>query len=66
MHARIDELEVAALHAQVELAEELDKVRRSFKAELVPYTKEATDIVRAADARSPFGPRPHHSPRGAR
>jgi MerR family transcriptional regulator/heat shock protein HspR len=66
MHARIDELEVAALHAQVELAEELDKVRRSFKAELVPYIKEATDLVRAADARSPFGQRPHQSPRGAR
>ncbi len=56
MHARIEELEVQALHAQVELAEELEKVRRSFKAELVPYgNRNGTDIVRAADAKSPFG-----------
>ena len=36
MHARIEELELAALHAQVDLAEELERVRRSFRAELVP------------------------------
>ncbi len=34
MHARIEELEVKALHAQVRLAEELEEVRRSFRAEL--------------------------------
>src|SRR5271155_4120276 len=34
MHARIEELEVKALHAQVELAERLEEVRRSFRAEL--------------------------------
>jgi MerR family transcriptional regulator/heat shock protein HspR len=56
MHARIEQLEVKALHAQVQLAEELEQVRRSFRAELsVPYRGGA--IVRAADARSPF-PRP--------
>ncbi len=55
MHARIEELEVKALHAQVELAERLEEVRRSFRAELtVPY-RGGTEIVRAADARSPFG-----------
>jgi MerR family transcriptional regulator/heat shock protein HspR len=55
MHARIEELEVQALHAQVELAERLEEVRRSFRAELaVPY-RGGTEIVRAADARSPFG-----------
>jgi MerR family transcriptional regulator/heat shock protein HspR len=54
MHDRIEELEVKALHAQVELAEELERVRRSFRAELVPYQGARTDIVRAADARSPF------------
>ncbi|HEV2998216.1 MAG TPA: helix-turn-helix transcriptional regulator [Solirubrobacteraceae bacterium] len=54
MHARIEELETAALRAQVELAEELERVRRSFRAELVPYRAGA--LVRAADARSPFGP----------
>jgi MerR family transcriptional regulator/heat shock protein HspR len=53
MHARIEQLEVKALHAQVALAEELEHVRRSFRAELsVPYR--GGEIVRAADARSPF------------
>ncbi len=54
MHQRIEELEVKALHAQVELAEELERVRRSFRAELVPFRESRTDLVRAADARSPF------------
>lgn len=55
MHARIEDLEVKALHAQVALAEELEQVRRSFRAELaVPYRGGA--VVRAADARSPFAP----------
>jgi MerR family transcriptional regulator/heat shock protein HspR len=53
MHARIEELETQALHAQVELAERLEEVRRSFRAELVPY-RGGTAIVRAVDARSPF------------
>ncbi len=53
MHARIEELELQALHAQVQLAEEIEQVRRSFRAELaVPYR--GGEIVRAADARSPF------------
>ena len=56
MHARIEELELQALHAQVRLAEELEEVRRSFRAELtVPY-RGGTELVRAADARSPFHP----------
>ena len=56
MHARIEELELQALRAQVELAEELEQVRRSFRAELVPLQgpRPGTDLVRAADARSPF------------
>ena len=54
MHARIEEIELQALHAQVRLAEELEQVRRSFRAELtVPY-RGGLDLVRAADARSPF------------
>jgi MerR family transcriptional regulator, heat shock protein HspR len=53
MNSRIEELEVQALHAEVQLAEELEQVRRSFRAELVPYR--SGQIVRAADARSPFG-----------
>ncbi len=52
MHERIEELEVQALQAQVRLAEELEEVRRSFRAELVPYRSGA--LVRAADARLPF------------
>jgi MerR family transcriptional regulator/heat shock protein HspR len=52
LNARIDELELAALHAEVKLAQEIELVRRSFRAELVPYR--GGEIVRAAEARSPF------------
>jgi MerR family transcriptional regulator, heat shock protein HspR len=55
MHARIEAMELEALQAQVKLAEELERVRRSFRAELtVPY-RGGLGLVRAADARSPFG-----------
>jgi MerR family transcriptional regulator, heat shock protein HspR len=55
MHARIEQLELEALHAQVKLAEELEQVRRSFRAELtVPYR--GGELVRAADVRAGFGP----------
>jgi MerR family transcriptional regulator/heat shock protein HspR len=55
MHARIEEMEVEALQTQVRLAEELEQVRRSFKAELtVPY-RGGRELVRASDARSQFG-----------
>jgi MerR family transcriptional regulator/heat shock protein HspR len=54
MNARIEELELQALRAEVQLAEELERVRRSFRAELVPYRGARAEIVRAADARSPF------------
>jgi MerR family transcriptional regulator/heat shock protein HspR len=61
MHARIEDLEVKALHAQVQLAEELEQVRRSFRAELaVPYR--GGEMVRAADARSPFARPPARPP----
>ncbi len=54
MRARIEDIELEALKAQVRLAEELEQVRRSFRAELaVPY-RGGLDLVRAADARSPF------------
>jgi MerR family transcriptional regulator/heat shock protein HspR len=57
MHVRIEEIELQALQAQVRLAEELERVRRSFRAELaVPY-RGPLGLVRAADARSPF-PKP--------
>ncbi len=52
MHSRIEDLEVQALRAQVELAERLEEVRRSFRAELVPFPNSrppSREIVRAAD-----------------
>src|ERR1700680_1493585 len=52
MHTRIEEMEVEALQAQVRLAEELEALRRSSRAELVPYR--GGGLVRAADAQSPF------------
>jgi hypothetical protein len=58
LHTRIEELETAAVRAQVELAEQLEEVRRGFRAELVPYGNGAgTELVRAADVRSPWGTR---------
>jgi MerR family transcriptional regulator, heat shock protein HspR len=66
MNARIEELELQALRAEVELAEELEKVRRSFRAELVPFPGSrppSTELVRAADARSPFRVSPRRSTR---
>jgi MerR family transcriptional regulator, heat shock protein HspR len=54
MHTRIEQIELDAVRAQVELAEELERVRSSFRAELtVPY-RGGREIVRAADARSPY------------
>jgi MerR family transcriptional regulator/heat shock protein HspR len=59
MHARIEEIELQALQAQVRLAEELEQVRRSFRAELtVPY-RGGRELVRAADVRSPFRFKPN-------
>jgi MerR family transcriptional regulator/heat shock protein HspR len=58
MHERIEQIEQEALQAQARLAEELEQVRRSFRAELtVPY-RGGLELVRAADARSPFGNTP--------
>jgi MerR family transcriptional regulator, heat shock protein HspR len=55
MRTRVAELEEITRAAESRLAEELEQVRRSFRAELtVPYRGGA--LVRAADARSPFGP----------
>jgi MerR family transcriptional regulator, heat shock protein HspR len=59
MHAHIEEIELQALKAQVRLAQELEEVRRSFRAELVPYR--GGQLVRAADARSPFRRPPRRS-----
>jgi len=53
MHRRIETLERDAERAQLELAEELEKVRRSFRAELVRVDR-STALVPARAARSPF------------
>jgi MerR family transcriptional regulator, heat shock protein HspR len=56
MRARIEEIELAALQAQVRLAREIEEVRRSFRAELVVPYRGGTELVRAADALPPLQP----------
>lgn len=54
MNRRIEQLEVEALGAEVKLAQELEALRRSFKAELVPMSgpnRPGTDIVLAREVR---------------
>ncbi len=53
MQARIEEIELEALQAQVRLAEEIEEVRRSFRAELVPY-RGSGELVRVADLMKSF------------
>jgi MerR family transcriptional regulator/heat shock protein HspR len=57
MRARIEEIELEALHAQVRLANELEEVRRSFRAELTVPHRGGAELVRASDVRSLFGGR---------
>lgn len=59
MHDRIEQLEMQAIAAEVRLAEELEAVRRSFKAELVPYST-STELVLASQAR-PYRRRRRHA-----
>jgi MerR family transcriptional regulator/heat shock protein HspR len=54
MHDRMEQLELEALQAQVRMAEELERVRSSFRAELVPSARAKLELVRASEARSPF------------
>ena len=64
MHARIEDLELQALHAQVRLAEELEEVRKSFRAELaVPYR--GGELVRTSDLRPPLPLPAHRRPDGS-
>jgi MerR family transcriptional regulator, heat shock protein HspR len=53
MNARIEKLEARARDAETELAERLEEVRRSFRAELVPFSKPrpGTELARLADVR---------------
>jgi MerR family transcriptional regulator/heat shock protein HspR len=52
MRARVDSLERRANEIRAEMEAELERVRRSFRAELVPY-RQSLDLVRSADTR-PF------------
>jgi MerR family transcriptional regulator/heat shock protein HspR len=55
LQAHIADLQAAATAAERELAARLEEVRREFRAELVPYGGgRGTELVRAADARSPW------------
>ena len=54
MHDRMEKLELEALQAQVRMADELERVRSSFRAELVPQSRAKLELVRVSDVRSPF------------
>ncbi|MHB1809114.1 MAG: heat shock protein transcriptional repressor HspR [Solirubrobacteraceae bacterium] len=56
MNRRIEELEVQALAAEARLADELEAVRRSFRAELVPYRGSGRQVVLASEARAALRP----------
>jgi MerR family transcriptional regulator/heat shock protein HspR len=51
MQSRMDHLRRQAERAQQELREEIERVRRSFKAELVPYQAPGNALIPARDAR---------------
>jgi MerR family transcriptional regulator/heat shock protein HspR len=57
LRARLEEMEERERLAQKRLAEAIEQVRRSFRAELVPYAAAGTAMVRAADVRPPFARR---------
>jgi MerR family transcriptional regulator, heat shock protein HspR len=58
MRARVEELEERERVAEARLADAIEEVRSTFRAELVPYRRRAgTALVRAADARSLFSAR---------
>jgi len=62
MHRRLEELERREREAQERLAAEVERVRASFRAELVPYGGgKGTALIRALDARSPFDQSPRRS-----
>jgi MerR family transcriptional regulator/heat shock protein HspR len=63
MRRRVRSLERAAERLEVAMAEELDRVKRSFKFELVPYEKPGSALVparalRADGVRIPISRRP--------
>jgi MerR family transcriptional regulator/heat shock protein HspR len=56
-HARLEALARQAELARLELIAELEGLRRSMSADIVRYNGASTELVRAADVRSPFGRR---------
>jgi MerR family transcriptional regulator, heat shock protein HspR len=54
-HERLEELARQAELARAQLLTELEQLRRSMSSDIVRYTGVSTALVRAADARSPFG-----------
>ena len=54
LHVRLQELENVALRAEARLAEELELLRRSYRAELT-VTYRGGALVRAADVRAALG-----------
>ena len=54
MRERIEDLERDAERAQVELAQELEKVRRSFRAELVPVIAQQPSARADLERSNPF------------
>ena len=53
MRERMRRLERQAERVQQEMADEIEKVRKSFRAELVPYEAPGSALVRARDAQAP-------------
>jgi MerR family transcriptional regulator/heat shock protein HspR len=53
MRSRLAQLQKQAEGAERQLHEEIERVRKSFKRELVPYRAPGSALVRASDARAP-------------
>ena len=63
MNDRMRKLEADAAGVREEMAAEIERVRKSFRAEIVPYTA-SREIVRAVDAKS-FSIPVRRGPRGS-
>jgi MerR family transcriptional regulator/heat shock protein HspR len=61
--ARIEEMRLSAELARRQLLAELDQLRRSMSADIVRYAGASTALVRAADARWPYGKAPRRNAR---
>jgi MerR family transcriptional regulator, heat shock protein HspR len=53
MRDRMRRMERQAERIQQEMAEEIERVRKSFRAELVPYQPPGSALIPARDARAP-------------